>query len=264
MTSLIAWIIAAVAGVAVLAFYLRVRALALELGQSTVENEKLRGELNSSRSQLEHAQAKLRRTSDDLAELRKRLEKTKKRAARGQDSGRSQTASPLQALDDELEQTRQARDSAREEAAGLSSELSRLRTELAKAQSAAQAHAEREAERPMLDIAAIETLRKRCEQAEAALADARPEIDALHKASARMKGRLDTQEKLYVSIRSELEAKKDRLRTQHEEIERLQALKVAFVDPLPEESAKEADSAGANGGAVVPEPVASETPRASD
>ena len=40
---------------------------------------------------------------------------------------------------------------------------------------------------------------------------------------------MDTQELLYVSIRSELDAKKDRLRTQQEELERLMALKAVVL-----------------------------------
>ena len=40
---------------------------------------------------------------------------------------------------------------------------------------------------------------------------------------------METQELLYVSIRSELDAKKDRLRTQQEELERLMALKAVVL-----------------------------------
>ena len=47
---------------------------------------------------------------------------------------------------------------------------------------------------------------------------------------ARLKKKLSTQELLYVSIRNELAAKKDRLRTQQEEIERLRALRVSLLD----------------------------------
>ncbi|MBW2697974.1 MAG: hypothetical protein JRE70_15945 [Deltaproteobacteria bacterium] len=230
MTSLIVSILAGVAGVAAFAFYLRVRGLGVELGQSGVENEKLRAELQSSRAQLERIQAKQRRGSDELVELRKKLEKSKRRAARAQDAGHGATASQVQALEADLEQTRQARDAARDEASGLSSALSRARAE------AAQVEAPPGPETPSLDNAGIEALRGRCERAEAALAAARPELAAMEKSNARLKGRIDTQERLYVSIRSELEAKKDRLRTQQEEIERLQALKVALVDPLPPET----------------------------
>ena len=40
-----------------------------------------------------------------------------------------------------------------------------------------------------------------------------------------------TQDALYASLRGELEAKKDRLRTQQEELERLRALEVVLAPP---------------------------------
>ena len=45
-----------------------------------------------------------------------------------------------------------------------------------------------------------------------------------------LKARLETQDQLYASIRSELGAKKDHIRQQREELERLRAYKVALVD----------------------------------
>ena len=56
---------------------------------------------------------------------------------------------------------------------------------------------------------------------------------------------MDTQELLYVSIRSELDAKKDRLRTQQEELERLMALKAVVLgvtDVGDGEASDESDS----------------------
>ena len=49
-------------------------------------------------------------------------------------------------------------------------------------------------------------------------------------AQARMRKRMANQEQLYASVRSELEVKKDRLRTQEEQIQRLQALEVVVAD----------------------------------
>ena len=43
---------------------------------------------------------------------------------------------------------------------------------------------------------------------------------------SRMRKRMANQEQLYASVRAELEVKKDRLRTQEEQIQRLQAMKV--------------------------------------
>ncbi len=48
--------------------------------------------------------------------------------------------------------------------------------------------------------------------------------------AARLKKRIANQEQLYAALRAELALKKDRLRAQEEQIERLQALQVALVD----------------------------------
>ena len=52
----------------------------------------------------------------------------------------------------------------------------------------------------------------------------------------RLRGKAITQDKLYASMRLELEAKKDRLVTQQEELERLRALRVALMESLGEVS----------------------------
>ncbi len=47
---------------------------------------------------------------------------------------------------------------------------------------------------------------------------------------ARMRKRMDNKEQLYASLRAELDVKKDRLRTQEEQMQRLQALKAAVLE----------------------------------
>ncbi len=72
------------------------------------------------------------------------------------------------------------------------------------------------------------------------LAASEEALAELRKGKARLKKKMDTQELLYVSMRSELDIKKDRLRAQQEIIERLQALEVSLggtaaagSEPLP-------------------------------
>jgi len=57
---------------------------------------------------------------------------------------------------------------------------------------------------------------------------------AAKKEISRLRGRLRTQESVYAQLRGELEAKKDRLKTQREELERLRAYKVTLIDVAPE------------------------------
>ncbi len=58
-----------------------------------------------------------------------------------------------------------------------------------------------------------------------------------------MKRKAAAQEKLYVAIRGELDAKKERLRTQQEELERLRALRLVLADDLADPEAPTASDA---------------------
>ena len=117
-----------------------------------------------------------------------------------------------------LEEVRQARDAARREAEELAGELTRLRAELA----------EKPPEVKLEEDPLIEELRQARDTAGSELAAARQSLEETKKSRARLEKKLETQNLLYVSLRSELDAKKDRLRTQQELIERLQALEVSL------------------------------------
>jgi chromosome segregation ATPase len=220
------WILGALGLFASLLAGVRLRQVGLAQAASQLEVVRLNGELRAAREQLEKASAKQRRSGDELADLRKRLDKLRRREGKGPKGPASTGTSgaQLQAVERELEETRQVRDAARSEATGLSLELTRLRAE----------RSEPPPERPSLDNAAIESLQaSQREAAEQGDSRAR-ELQAAATEIARLKGKVGTQESLYVSMRGELEAKKDRLRRQQEEIERLQALKVVVVDPDPD------------------------------
>ncbi len=118
----------------------------------------------------------------------------------------------------ELEEARQVRDAARSEVQGLSTEVRRLRAEIAA----------KPAEEPPSESAELEALRQASAKAAEDLAESIKAQEELRVAKARLKKKVDTQELLYVSLRTELEAKKDRLRGQQELIERLQALEVSL------------------------------------
>jgi chromosome segregation ATPase len=126
-TNLIPWIFAGLCAIAALALWVRLRSATLEAGSRGQEAEQYRGELSAARNQLEKTAAKQRRHSDELAEMRKRLDKAKKRAASAGAAGRGNAPVANLELETALEQVRQARDAALEEAKGLSQELSRLR-----------------------------------------------------------------------------------------------------------------------------------------
>ena len=83
----------------------------------------------------------------------------------------------------------------------------------------------------------LETLRARAESADAAAQQHESALATSRTEARRLKTRVETQDILYTSLRSELEVKKDQIRQQREELERLRAYKVVLVDaPAPDES----------------------------
>jgi chromosome segregation ATPase len=239
MTEAVPWIFAGLGALAAFFFSLRAQNAARELESARSQGETLAADLATARESLAEASNKLGNHNREVAELRKRIEKAKRRAAQGKSHAPNSSASETQALELELEQVRQTRDAARDEAGALSAELSRLRAELSRSRA--------ETEQPLLDNAAIESLRERFSGLEAEVAKGREGLAAARKSEARLKKKLSTQELLYVSIRNELAAKKDRLRTQQEEVERLRALRVAFLDtPSETDSSDAGESASEN------------------
>jgi uncharacterized membrane-anchored protein YhcB (DUF1043 family) len=158
----------------------------------------------------------------EVADLRKRLDKAKRRVAQAAPKNVAVgSASVITELESQLEEARRLRDDSRQEAEALSRELSRVRQ--ASSVSAVKV------ETPVVEDAQLEGLRNQLEEARAALTRAKKELEASEKTRLKLKRKMDTQELLYVSIRSELDAKKDRLRTQQEELERLMALKAVVL-----------------------------------
>ena len=221
----LAWGIAALFGIGAAALFARLRQLAVEVSEARLGSEKLEGELRATRDQLGRESGKLRRKSDELADLRKRHDKLRKRKD-GEGGGGKQASVVTGATDRDLEEARQARDRARDQASALEAELASLRAARAEAEASAAAE-------PVVETvtaAEAEQLRAEVTKASEALEAAKRDASDAEHMVARLKKRLQAQETAYVSLRGELEAKKDRLSTQNEELERLRALKITWVD----------------------------------
>ena len=234
MTESVALIFAGLGVLAALVFGLRAQKANADAARAWAESEKLSVDLKAVREQLGKQSGKLAKHDDEVADLRRRLDKAKRRAStRGSSAGAAGGAGGAgDSLEREsdLEEARQSRDSARREAEGLSAEVQRLRAEVASLSSTA----------PPEEDPRIEELGQAKAKAIADLAASEEALAELRKGKARLKKKMDTQELLYVSMRSELDIKKDRLRAQQEIIERLQALEVSLggttaagSEPLP-------------------------------
>ena len=205
----------------------RVAELETAAARMTQKTEKLAADLSK------EARAR-RRQSEELASLRKRADKAKRRKQKGGDQplGTSQRIRDHEA---EVERIGLERDEAQAEQASLARALADLELKLAESnRSLAQATAPQSV---ALTVPGDGDAPAEPDESAAELASAlerakklESELEIARQSDLRMRKRMSNQEMLYASMRAELDVKKDRLRTQEEQLQRLQALKVAVID----------------------------------
>jgi chromosome segregation ATPase len=236
----ISWIFSGVAGLVALFFFVRSRSESERVTSLARDVDHLEGELRASRAQLEKASAERRRSSEKESEARRKLEKVKKRASKSRDDEKEDLPGTIRRLEGQLRLR--------------SEDLERTKEELARVVAAASSTgpstkemaAEKATQEAVDQLTAAERelpeLRDRTARAEAAARESAEVAEKSSKESTRYRHKSITQDKLYNSMRLELEAKKDMLRTQTEELERLRAFKVvlgAGADAEQVESAAE-------------------------
>lgn len=227
-TGEIGLLIGALAGLAFLARQWRAaeaRALGL---QSEIES--LEEERKDLRAHLSKETQGRKRHSEELATLRNKADKAKRRQTKTPDSPLGTTA---RIRDHEVLVGRLSleRDRARADCAALVDQVAMLETRLA-----SSARALEEALIPPVppDASELEVALERATADGAASRDAlrklEGELELARQTETRMRKRMSNQEQLYASILAELDVKKDRLRTQEEQILRLRSLKAAVID----------------------------------
>lgn len=169
------------------------------------------------------------RQAEELSELRRRNDKARRRAERSPEAPLG-TASRIRDIEVELERAQAALRRAEAERDALARRVDALQAEgLGLAQRLEQASAPTQAleERHRGVLAGVEgELAVAREQ----VAKQAEELSQALENGVRLRRRIDNQEQLYASLRAELDIKKDRLRSQEELIQRLQALKAAVID----------------------------------
>jgi hypothetical protein len=203
----------------------------------------LREELDAAREQTSKRADSGRKRDEELAELRRRLEKTKKRATQAREDER-QESTRIRELDEKLRL-------AQADARSAQSELQRAEAELGRLREGPRAAPKLEAPRPTPKPAPPappsagsdaapppdEALRRRVESAEARALALEEQLVAARVDAERQRRKVAAQDRLYLAIRGELDAKKERLRAQQEELERLRALRLVLADDLAEPAA---------------------------
>jgi chromosome segregation ATPase len=209
------------------------RAQAAERARAALdaEREQLAGERDALEKRVEHAKAEARARGEELAELRKKHDKLRKRAGETHEEEKTLPAR-VKALEAELAAEKADARSARDEIVRLNGELERANAERARAQAELERERARSAElAPLADRGAHEALEKRVHEAEAKLVARAAELESALRDAAKYKGRWETLDKAYVILRGELELKKDEARAQRVELERLRALEVVLTAP---------------------------------
>ncbi len=191
------------------------------------EIERLSGERAELVTRLSREGAKQKKQAEELAELRRRADKTRKRQAKGASEKPLGTAARIRDLEDQIERAERERDRSRTEREALAAQVAQLeaRAELASRVVQQEAPAPAAPEAP----SGVEELEAQVAESRARIAQLVAELSEAHATEARMRKRVANQEQLYASLRAELDVKKDRLRTQEEQIQRLQALQAAIA-----------------------------------
>ncbi|MBY0401726.1 hypothetical protein K2X89_15650 [Myxococcota bacterium] len=197
----------------------------LDLAARIDELEAARKELSR---RLEHESQARRKQAEDLVQLRSKSDKSKRRSEKTPELPLG-TAARIRDVELELERAQAglrraeaARDEEARRADGLRAERDGLKTRLEESIAPVERVAEQgraEVEKVQAELASV---REQCLKQGEELAIAR-------QTEARMRKRMDNQEQLYASLRAELEVKKDRLRTQEEQIQRLEAIKAVVA-----------------------------------
>ncbi len=220
------WAFAVFAGVAAVLLFGRSRALGDRARALGGRIEEVRAELQAARGNLEQRKEEHRRRGEELSELRKQLGKAKKERRSARERQRGEPA--------RIEELERALSVQRDDVARARADLEEAHSELAKV------HALRERELEVAraprteDDERLRDLEARLGRAEAALRTSVEEHTADRHELGRWRKRAENLDKVYMVLRGEHELAKDRLRTQEAELERLRALKVALVDPVPE------------------------------
>jgi DNA repair exonuclease SbcCD ATPase subunit len=217
----IAWLVAAFAVAAVFAVAFWARNQVARAKALAVERDQWSERARQAEKRFEQRNKDDRHRGDDLAELRRKLEKARKRAA--------DTAEEKRGVEERLRDAEEA--------------LRRARSERVQHVEAATPPAPiKPAPAPPVvvagprpeDLELQKSLTQRAERAEARVAALDRELHAASFEAARWRKRARSLEAAYTQQHLELQAKKDRLRTQQEELERLRALRVALGVPEPE------------------------------
>jgi chromosome segregation ATPase len=238
-------IVALVGLLAAIAFFLSARTAKAALAQRTAEEDKLRAELESARKAIGEARAEAKERREEATSLRAELTSTKKKAFEQAEAAKK--AGGAAALRTEIDKLSTRLAEAREEAAHMGDraraaeaaaekqrqELERLRAQAERkveqvAPAAVAAPTPAPAAPAGVEPEKLAAEKERADKAESKLQDARKRVAEMDKDLKAVRGRLETEKRVYMVQKGELELANDRhaelrrrfdaLRKDHEEL----------------------------------------------
>jgi len=224
--ALLGWLGFAIAALVAAFLFQQSRASAAASASLGAQLDATRGELESVQKRLEHAKTELRARGEELAELRKKHDKLKKRAGDTLEEEKTLPAR-IRALEGEVAAEKTDSRAARDEIVRLHAELERASAELARERARVVELA------PLASKEEIDGLRRRAGELEPKLAKLAADLETARHDASKYKGPWETLDKAYVILRGELEMKKDEARNQRVELERLRTLEVVLTAPEP-------------------------------
>jgi chromosome segregation ATPase len=244
LANLAPWLVAlALGGAAIAAFWLWTAAGA-RAERLAEHAHRIAAERDAAQRELEKRAEAARRKEAELVELRAKLDKARRRAHDEKNAQRG--AEPRVAeLEEELRLRGDDLRAARAEIDALAAELARRERDAAAARAPVEAEAAARAAEAAARAGETEAERGRAARAEAETIALRAEVAALQEKNDRLRKSVHVQRELYASIQSDLALKKDRLRAQQEELERLRARWAGLVHEVEAEDRAEPDGPAA-------------------
>ena len=229
----IAWTVAALAGVATVALWLRVATEGRRTAALRDRLQDLEKQAKSARKHDEKRDKALRRLEADLDKATHKLGQADKHRSQARDAARAErdaAKEEIRGFESRLAESRTALDGANADLESARHELELATRRVVEAEARAEAAESRAASAPPpADPEELRVLRERVDSAEQKLSERDDALAAATREVQRLKEKVATQETLYTSIRSELSVKKDQIRQQREELERLQSIRVAVA-----------------------------------
>jgi len=228
VTAVLPWVLAALGLAAAGLALLHSRSQAARIAALVSERDEVALAARDAEKRAEEKAREVRKRGEELGELRKRLDKAKKRANRAQDDQKSE-GDRIRRLEEDLRIALADRRAALDE-------LERVQT--AGVPKPPPPPPPRPVEPSPDALETLKALGERAERAEGQVAALEAELRVAAREAAKYRKKSRSLEVAYTAQHGELEAKRDRLRGLQEEVERLRALR-AVLAAAPLEAAGE-------------------------